>query len=58
MNNFTLRLNENESGFIGLELHWDPEQSTSVSELGAYVGFLHPADGSEAIPVIVQPVLG
>lgn len=51
MNNFTLRLNENESGFIGLELHWDAEES-------AYVGFLHPADGSEAIPVIVQPVLG
>lgn len=51
MNNFTLRLNENESGFIGLELHWDAEKS-------AYVGYLHPADGSEAIPVIVQPILG
>lgn len=58
MNNFTLRLNADESGYLGLELHWDPDQETGLPEPGAYVGLLHPADGSEAIPVIVQPVLG
>lgn len=58
MNNFTLRLNADESGYLGLELHWDPDQETGLADPGAYVGYLHPADGSEAIPVIVQPVLG
>ncbi len=58
MNNFTLRLNADESGYLGLELHWDPDQATGLDETGAYVGLLHPADGSEPIIVIVQPVLG
>lgn len=58
MNNFTLRLNADESGYLGLELHWDPDQVTVLDDPGAYVGLLHPADGSEPIIVIVQPVLG